>query len=756
MKYFKTLFLSLLVSAAGLFLFSPHASAAPTNIQPEDPDIYYTVSSGTTDGTGSNLLYSPEIWIRVYGGTNDGGTINFIHGNHCSAGSGWDTDTFRETNFELHGAYPNGSIQLFDRKSSATNKLQSSAGGSGCGTVSLNIPAGALTLSSDSSHVSPFGTRLYTGIIKVYMNPVDSTLNGPLNVFKIEGNGYWTGSIATAGWGIAPTQTFLGRPSSNSTKTYNLPFKPPCSTFSGATTSINATLRWFDDDSGTGYQPRFNLRLYEFDEGPGLTGTNIRIITERSGEGSGASTVVTLRKGKKYVWQWEGITNQNGVQVNYPYESIDFYFTCPDPPKPFNLVPYASVDVDNENPSIASFGGGVRGSQTNVNGVTISRLYEVRRINSTKTAISPSTAALINQTINSSGIILGIVPRNVESFNYKAGDKICAITTVTPGTGKVNAAGDIVESGPSKSGEDCETIVNKPYVSFYGGDVKTCGDIKTFYDNGAGRKRGSGVQYIAQANGSITEFISGSLLPSVVSSPKILTFANKNTGTYGGSLGGTCSAPGDYFSGAPTNAETSNSISPSSFRDSTVKRYNGNTVLSGGILNNSSRTALYIDGDLRITGDIGYASPSWLSESAIPSLHVYVKGNIYIQPNVTNLTGFFVAQQKGTDTGIIFTCANDNVRVTTNQLTSCAKQLSVRGAFASKRTYFDRVANSLRDGTIQERSGTPQDAFKFSKAAEKFFIGPEMYFVSPGASSTGGGTSSGDGYQFITTPAPIL
>jgi hypothetical protein len=413
------------------------------------------------------------------------------------------------------------------------------------------------------------------------------------------------------------------------------------------------------------------------------------------------------------------------------------------PPKPFDLVPYASVDVDKENPSIASFGGGVRGNQPTVNGVTISRQYEVRRINSTKTAISPSTAALINQTINSSGINLSIVPRNVESFNFKAGDKICAITTVTPGIGKVNSAGVIVESGASKSGEDCKTIVNKPYVSFYGGDVNTCGGINTFYSSS--RKRGSGVQYIAQAKGSITEFISGSLLGGL---PNILSFAN-TTGTYGGSLGGSCSAPGDYFSGAPATPEPSGPINLGNFNGSSVKRYNGDTELSGGVLNNGSRTALYIEGNLKITGNIGYVnSPSWNSELDIPSLHVYVKGNIYIQPGVTNLTGFFVAQEGVNSGGNIYTCSSGYAQITTNLLTSCASQLSVRGAFSSKRTYFDRVANSLRNGVAQE-------TYDISKAAEKFYIGPEMYFVSPGAGSTGGGTSS-DGYQFITTQAPIL
>jgi hypothetical protein len=231
--------------------------------------------------------------------------------------------------------------------------------------------------------------------------------------------------------------------------------------------------------------------------------------------------------------------------------------------------------------------------------------------------------------------------------------------------------------------------------------------------------------------------------------PNILSFAN-TTGTYGGSLGGSCSAPGDYFSGAPATPEPSGPINLGNFNGSSVKRYNGDTELSGGVLNNGSRTALYIEGNLKITGNISYVNPNplWNSELDIPSLHVYVKGNIYIQPGVTNLTGFFVAQEGVNSGGNIYTCSSGYAQITTNLLTSCDKQLSVRGAFSSKRTYFDRVANSLRDGKEKEAYGA-------SAAAEKFYIGPEMYFVSPGAGSTGGGTSS-DGYQFITTQAPIL
>jgi len=348
MKYIKILILTSILSITGLIVFSTRVQAAPANVQPEDSDIYYTVSAGSTNGQGGNLLYSPEVWIRIYGGTNSGGSVRFIHGNHCNAGTGWDSNSYRPTIFELHGANPDGSIRLFDVRNSVSNTQQTNAGGTGCGTVTLNIPAGALTQSSDPSHVSPFGTRLFTGIIKAYINPVNSTLNGPLNVFKVEGNGYWTGSIATAGWGISSTQTFLGRPSSTATDTYNLPFKPPCSSFAGSTTSINATLRWFDDDNGTSYQPPFTVQLLEFDEGPGLNLTNTRIIYERSGEGAPAQTNVTLRKGKKYVWQWIGMTNKNGVQVYYPFESVDFYLTCPSTPSQYNLSASVSLSPDDD------------------------------------------------------------------------------------------------------------------------------------------------------------------------------------------------------------------------------------------------------------------------------------------------------------------------------------------------------------------------------------------------------------------------
>ena len=482
------------------------------------------------------------------------------------------------------------------------------------------------------------------------------------------------------------------------------------------------------------------------------------------GRGDGVYNITNDPTDRNYLYN---VANHNITLVTYDVNSAGItipggrrsdakLLTC----EKFELTPNASVQLlpDEESPDKATFGGGATRTTGTipVKGVTIFRAYSyIKNFNpaggNTENTLAPVPSGSANQTLGTFNFTTDL-SRSLAGLGLVAGDCVRQSVTVSPGSGVVDANGNIVIRGPERNIRNCKDIVNKPYVSFYGGDVKTCGDIRTFYDNGAGRKRGSGVQYIAQANGSITEFISGSLLPSVVSSPKILSFAN-TTGPYGGSLGGTCSAPGDYFSGAPTAAEppTSTIIDPGTLTlgSKLYKAPTGGIELKKGNLQDNSRTALYIDGDLRITGDIGYANSTWSNETKIPSLHVYVKGNIYIQPGVTNLTGFFVAQQKGTDTGIIFTCANGNARVTTNQLTSCALQLSVRGAFSSKRTYFDRGFKSLRDGKEKELYGA-------SNAAEKFYIGPEMYFVSPGAASTGGGTSSGDGYQFITTLPPIL
>jgi hypothetical protein len=317
------------------------AYAAPPNLLPEDPNLYYGVSSGTKNGVGNNLLYSPVVWIKVYAGTNDGTTVTFINGNHCPNTAGYDSATTGTTKFELHSV--NSEEKYFFYNGVTVNSsVNNTTNPAACGNVTMNIPAGKLTESEVDGHVSPFGTKLFVGLIKVYMQPYSPTTNGPLNAFRVSASGAYIG-----GWAQEPTDsqtsgeptgrntvTILGRPNTGSntpTDDYELKFKPPCTFFGGGLNPANKNvyLKWRDDDSGSGYQPNFTMKLYEQNEGSSGIGTLVKTITTRSAEGAYASESITVKPHKKYIWRWEGITRRNGVQVYYPFDSGDYDFVCP-------------------------------------------------------------------------------------------------------------------------------------------------------------------------------------------------------------------------------------------------------------------------------------------------------------------------------------------------------------------------------------------------------------------------------------------
>jgi len=417
--------------------------------------------------------------------------------------------------------------------------------------------------------------------------------------------------------------------------------------------------------------------------------------------------------------------------------------------KDFRLSPYGNVSIDdNESPKIVTFSGGI--SNVNgiaVNNVTVNRSYQLRRTSGAITVLGSSSNVT---NVGVSGISFSpSETRDVSNLAINTGDKLCQTISINPANGKLRTDnGSIYGATTPNTTEQCATVYNKPYVSFFGGDVSTCSDIKTFYR--PSNKVGSGVQYIAQATGTIDQFTSA--FGSNPATPRVLSFANTSATGYGGSFGGTCTTR-DYFTNPPAPETTTppsisaNALTPGS------KYYNaptGGLELSAGTLRDGVRSAIYVNGDLRITGNIDYQNTSWPTIADIPSLHVYVKGNIYIQPNVTSLTGFFAAQTGANGTGgNIYTCASGKTRVAVNSLlATCGNQLRVRGGFSSKKTYFDRGSKSLRNGSATETYAT-------SNAAEKFFLGPEMYLVSPGSTSTGGSNATG-GYQYETVLPPTL
>lgn len=328
---------------------------------------------------------------------------------------------------------------------------------------------------------------------------------------------------------------------------------------------------------------------------------------------------------------------------------------------------------------------------------------------------------------------------------------------MNPGTGLYNGAGAVITPGPAKpSTPSCVTIANLPYVSFYGNDVSagatfkptcsapTSSDISTNLNTA---NVGSSVQFAAFALGSINTFVSASQRTVAPTTPKGLSFAS-TTGPYGGVFGANPRCL-DYY-GTPPSPDPTNTVDVSGIDG--VKSYKptgGTLTVSGNVLAGKHVT-LYVDGDVRITNNITTAS-SWTTADSIPTFDLIVKGNIYIQNNVNQLDGWYIAQPKNDGTkGEITTCAKPGgglYNLASSELyTNCATQLVINGSFTAKKVHFLRTANSLRDGSLREAAP--------GKAAEVFRFSPETYLAKhalPQSAVTGVGST-----DYYTTLPPVL
>ena len=691
-----------------------------------------------------------------------------------------------------------------------------------------------------------------------------------LNGFRVQAEGFkdpgFTQPTGYTRVGFGATQTtgynmsLVRLPLNGSTEvspSFDLRFKNPC----GSGDRFN--LNWYDADrppSSTPRDPNIYFVLYNETTGQSVTSDQLAFFSKQSGDvflgGNNVarsvvianSSLLRVQSGDKYLWQWNRVRGNNGVQFALPYSEADVDIQCNTPPTSsftancstitinaaddnfipagpnwvlrsngrdiasgrgnqtiatpaallngvansltlltydvnsqgnninsgtqsaaqalfcarFELNPSTSIQLlpDNEQPDTVNYGGGATKTTgpIPVKGITVSRTYFYKRSGAPAKEIqlSPAPTGLSNQTLGSA-LFTTDLARSLTGLTLNTGDCVGQSVTVSPGAGYVDANGNIVIREADRIAKDCPPIVNKPYVSFFGGDVLTCKDIDTYYN--ATKKVGSGAEYMVQAQSSVSQFISASLRGGNTS-PKFLTLANTGGSVYGGSFNdSSCNVPRDYFTvGKPDDATanlTGTIVAPQANTPQSIlyKPAPGfNSVkLNGFKIPNGSRTAIYVDGDLEINGNITYEQASdvpWASVDAIPALHVYVRGNIYINSKVDKLTGFFVAQAKNSNGGIIYTCANGRSPVTTAILNTCGTQLTVRGAFSSRRTVFLRSTNSLRNGTQAEN-------FANSKAAERFIMGPEMYFTGPDTTSSGGGGGT-PSFQSESTLPPLL
>ena len=431
--------------------------------------------------------------------------------------------------------------------------------------------------------------------------------------------------------------------------------------------------------------------------------------------------------------------------------------------------PSALFNGDDEDPSKVLLNASATQTSPNYSVVVSRSIYVIRAGTLVKVPVSGYPDETWSGSGSHSFATVEINSPTLAPLNLTPGDRICVSVTVDRPSVRILPDGTIVdEPGGVSSLESCKRLVNKPYLSFQNGDVATGGVFEDLTGCPPAIPATSspivGAVSATSGLGSSVEFaafvfdvgtISGFNTADSHGTPASLAFANHPSGTRG-QFGAVHCIP-NYFVGATPPVGAVPTAIDLATRGAGEQVINTNSVTLGGTLPNSARITLYVHGDLTVTNNIDYVSglsTTWANTSEIPSLHVYVNGNIYIQKNVTNMIGFFTAQENGTPgTGKIFTCTNGATPVAPSSalFDECggrpgvSGRLYVRGALAANKIEWMRTARSLRNAT----GGVE------ANAAEVVDLAPELLMVAPEQVATPGGTPP-EKYKFFTTLPPVL
>jgi hypothetical protein len=316
-------------------------------------------------------------------------------------------------------------------------------------------------------------------------------------------------------------------------------------------------------------------------------------------------------------------------------------------------------------------------------------------------------------------------------------------------------------AGETKGYEVCVAVAQKPYLKVYGGDVSVGGGLASAgtcpssnsgavsWNQKTAGHPGAGTQFAALVRGLIREFATAQGNAGGAPAGAGLAFANTvnnpGAGQYGGNFG-TASCIKDFYSeytggapATPSNVSSMNPLTP-------VYATTGNLTLGGGNINPNQRTTVYVDGDLYINGNITYVG-SW-NTGSMPMFKVVVRGNIFIDNDVTRIDGIYIAQQNGANTGSIYTCTTSSaVPILSNGqfFNNCNRKLTVNGAFIANSVEFLRTNGTQHNSTANEPNSS-------GNIAEVFNYGPAFWIPQP--APTGGGGANN--YDAITSLPPVL
>jgi hypothetical protein len=323
------------------------------------------------------------------------------------------------------------------------------------------------------------------------------------------------------------------------------------------------------------------------------------------------------------------------------------------------------------------------------------------------------------------------------------GNRICATISAVPSAGFSDRTG--LNNTPVTD-EFCVTVSNGPYLKVYGNDVwagfefsngTSCSPGRGLVESIGRAAAGASGEYAAFAMGNIDSF-------GTANSPlsHMMKFANTPThGSYGANR-----CVNDYYSllagQSATNPQPLNGLINGNNPDDGQYLYSSSQS-TNGTNNYRKRQTILIDGNLTINGNIQYTGN--YSRSDIPILVFVVRGNIFIDPNVTQLDGIYIAVPNGNNSGIIDTCAVDNVvndydplGAPANGSGTCDDLLEINGSFIAQNIYFRRTSGGINEAatgnnvnqrcrhSVLEGGGNDERC-----AAETFRFSPEAYLARP-------------------------
>lgn len=452
----------------------------------------------------------------------------------------------------------------------------------------------------------------------------------------------------------------------------------------------------------------------------------------------------------------------------------------------FNIIPHADTPSANwENPTTISYT--TRGTKQFGPDVTASA----------QSSLSVQPFGQPPTTVHAPPAASHTYQEQSDTYQYnppviRPGDTYCGHVTISPAHGYLGppvGGNQNVAYGQAVSADSgCRKVVNEPYVHFLGNDVSagggleggTCisnGGIKTYFNNTA-TPSGSGVQIgalsIKPSYGFSSALLRGGSTPGPATG---LAFANTanigavdsgNDAGTGGNLGGKHCLP-DYWATKPETLaspdSSANTASVATGETHYIKPSSGTLTIPGGIVPSGKNTALFVDGDVRITHNISYQnSDNYGSIEAVPSLYIIALGHsIVIDNSVSQLDGIYVSQAKsGGGGGTIYTCQTTDVSVVLN---ACRNQLVVNGSFVADKVYLLRTFGSLRDASPGERlvNSVNKNCSQYTGtgstnrgdcAAEIFNFSPEIYLSQPGIVPYSGPTKGT--YDYISNDRPVL